>query len=222
MDELVKMHTSGTQHADPTCPAFGLAFDVPKLLSELQYFRQHAIEGLWQQPLTQAARDDLDAAFERLCTILAAAPRYFCHRDYHGWNLMAHAGTVGVLDFQDARMGPQPYDLASLLTDRGTSDMLGQEVTTALIDYYVQRMQAETGQSSDRVAFFELYDYVAVQRCLKALGTFAAMAVVRQRTQYLPYIPPTLAYVQPLLQRYAVLQPLATLLQHYIPSEARE
>ena len=48
------------------------------------------------------------------------------------------------------------------------------------------------------------------------------MAVVRQRTQYLPYIPPTLAYVQPLLQRYAVLQPLATLLQHYIPSEARE
>ena len=43
------------------------------------------------------------------------------------------------------------------------------------------------------------------------------MAVVRQRPQYLPYIPPTLTYLQPLLQRYHVLQPLARLLQRYVP-----
>ena len=221
VDELVKMHTSGTQQADPECPAFGLAFDVPKLLSELQYFRQHAIAGLWQHRLTPMACDELDAAFETLCRVIAAAPRYFCHRDYHGWNIMAQDGAVGVLDFQDARLGPQPYDLASLLTDRGTPDLLGQEVSLALINYYLQRMQAETGQASDPVAFSELYDYVAVQRCLKALGTFAAMAVVRQRPQYLPYIAPTLAYVQPLLQRYATMQPLAAVLRHYIPLQAR-
>ena len=59
IDELVKMHTSATQHFNPACPAFKLAFDVPKLLSELQFFRQHAIEGLWQQTLTPTARDDL-------------------------------------------------------------------------------------------------------------------------------------------------------------------
>lgn len=217
MDELVKMHTSGTQRVDPACPAFGLAFDVPKLLSELQYFRQHAIEGLWQQALTPDASAECDAAFETLCLLLASAPRYFCHRDYHGWNLMARADTVGVLDFQDARLGPQPYDLASLLTDRGTPGLLGAEVSTALIDYYLARMQAETGQASDRAAFSELYDYVAVQRGLKAVGTFAAMTVVRQRPQYRPYIAPTLAYVQPLLRRYAVLQPLARVLGRYLP-----
>jgi hypothetical protein len=217
IDELVKMHTRGTQHDDPACPAFKLAFDVPKLLSELQFFRDHAIEGLWQQTLTSTARDDLDAAFETLCAVLASAPRYFCHRDYHGWNIMACDGAVGILDFQDARLGPQPYDLASLLTDRGTPDLIGSALMASLIDYYIQCMEAETGRRIDRDAFHQLFDYVAIQRCLKATGTFAAMAVVRQRPQYLPYIPPTLAYLRPLLWRYAVLQPLAGLLQRYVP-----
>ena len=88
---------------------------------------------------------------------------------------------------------------------------------TALIEYYLGRMQAETGQRLDREAFDQLFDYVAVQRCLKATGTFAAMAVVRQRPQYVPYIPPTLAYIRPLLRRYNVLQPLAGLLHRYVP-----
>ena len=114
-------------------------------------------------------------------------------------------------------MGPQPYDLASLLTDRGTPDLLGHALMTALSDYYIQRMQAETGQRIDRQAFDELFNYATVQRCLKATGTFAAMAVVRQRPQYLSYISPTLAYLRPLVQRYAALQPLAALLRRYVP-----
>jgi aminoglycoside/choline kinase family phosphotransferase len=217
IDELVKMHIRGTQHSDPVCPAFKLAFDVPKLLSELQFFREHAIERLWQQTLTSTTRDDLDAAFGTLCAPLASAPRYFCHRDYHGWNIMACNGAVGILDFQDARLGPQPYDLASLLTDRGTPNLLGSALMRALRDYYIQCMEAETGRRIDRDAFDQLFDYVAIQRCLKATGTFAAMAVVRQRPQYLPYISPTLAYLQPLLRRYHVLQPLARLLLRYVP-----
>jgi aminoglycoside/choline kinase family phosphotransferase len=58
---------------------------------------------------------------------------------------------------------------------------------------------------------------VAVQRCLKAIGTFAFMTVVNQRQQYHAYIPPTLAYVQPLLDRYDLLQPLNIWLQGYMP-----
>lgn len=217
IDELVKMHTAVTRNVDARCPAFRVAFDVPKLLSELQYFREHAIEGLWQRRLTDSERAALDAAFEPLCALLAAAPRYFCHRDYHGWNIMTHHGTTGVLDFQDARLGPQPYDLASLLTDRGTPDLLGQATLGTLGDYYVARMQAETGQTIDREAFTELFEHVAVQRCLKAIGTFAAMTVVRQRPQYFPYIAPTLGYLHRVMPRYATLQPLLTLLRRYVP-----
>jgi aminoglycoside/choline kinase family phosphotransferase len=218
IDELVKMHTLGTQRDDAACPAFRLAFDLPKLLSELQLFRQHAIEGLWQQPLADAERAAFDAAFTTLCSLIAAQPRYFCHRDYHSWNIMVCHEVVGILDFQDARLGPQPYDLVSLLVDRGTPGLLGSAVSHALIDYYLRQMEATGSGRIDRQAFTELFEYVAIQRCLKAIGTFAYMQVMRQRPQYLPYIPPTLAYVKPLLERYSAIRPLAELLQSRIPS----
>ena len=114
-------------------------------------------------------------------------------------------------------MGPQPYDLASLLTDRGTADVLTVDGTTALVAYYLDRWQAESGQQVDREAFAWLYDLAAVQRCLKAIGTFAAMHVVHNRPQYLPYIPPTLACLRPLMQRYERLRPLNDLLQRFTP-----
>jgi aminoglycoside/choline kinase family phosphotransferase len=217
IDALVKIHTVGTQRRDLSCPVFQRAFDVPKLLSELQFFRQHAIEGLWQHPLTATERQVFDAACTPLCALLAAQPRYVCHRDYHGWNIMVHNGSVGILDFQDARLGPQPYDVVSLLVDRGTPEVLGREGLTALTEYYMQRMEAAAGRRVDRQAFTEMFMYVAVQRCLKAIGTFAYMHVVRGRSQYLPYIPPTLIYIQPLMRRLAILQDLAALLRRYIP-----
>jgi aminoglycoside/choline kinase family phosphotransferase len=218
VDELIKMHTIGTQRVDPACPAFQLAFDVPKLLSELQFFRQHALEGLWRHVLTEAERAAFAAACLPLCTLLAEQPQYFCHRDYHGWNIMVGNGAVGILDFQDARLGPQPYDLVSLLVDRSIPAVLGPAVSRALIDYYIQRMEAETGTRIDRRHFTELFEYVAIQRCLKAIGTFAYMSVVRQRPQYLPYIGPTLAYIKPLVERYPLLRPLTALLQAYLPA----
>lgn len=128
---------------------------------------------------------------------------------------MAQGDKIGVLDFQDARMGPQPYDVVSLLVDRGTPGMLGEEVSNALVAYYVQRFQDETGQPLSRQDFAELFDLVAVQRCLKAMGTFAAMHVVHQRPQYLAHLSPTLTYLQPLLQRYEMLRPLDTFLRCY-------
>ena len=217
VDELVRMHTTVTQTIDPSCPAFHLAFDVAKLTSELQFFRTHAVEGLWEQSLGPNDCLAWESAFHALCDPLAGARRYFCHRDYHGWNIMVHDGSVGILDFQDARMGPQPYDLASLLTDRGTADMLTADGTAALIAYYLERWQAESGQQVDRAEFAWLYELAAVQRCLKAIGTFASMHVVRNRPQYLPYIPPTLAYLRPLMHRHELLQPLADLLRRFTP-----
>ncbi|MGQ4808965.1 N-acetylmuramate/N-acetylglucosamine kinase [Candidatus Entotheonellaceae bacterium PAL068K] len=217
IDELVKMHTVGTHRRDPACPALHLAFDIPKLLSELQFFRQYAIEMLWHQDLSDAERDALDHAFTALCAVLASQLPVLCHRDYHGWNIMTHDGAVGVLDFQDARLGPQPYDLVSLLVDRGTPDVLGSELLQTLVDYYLQRMEVEAARRIDRSHFAELFEYVAVQRCLKAVGTFAYMTVVHQRQQYRQYISPTLAYIKPIMQRYRTLQALAGLLRRYVP-----
>ncbi len=220
LDALVQMHTTATQHPDTACPAFHLAFDVPKLLSELQHFRLHAIEGLWQQTLSEDEREAFDAACLPLCTHLEAQPRYFCHRDYHGWNIMAQDKTVGILDFQDARMGPQPYDVASLLADRRTPSLLGSDGSAALVQYYLDRFEVESGQRVDRAAFDALFELVAVQRCIKAMGTFAAMHVVYGRSQYLPYIEPTFDYIRPLMPRHAMLASLDVLLRRYTPLAA--
>ena len=217
VDELVKMHTAVTQTIDPFCPAFHLAFDVAKLTSELQFFQAHAVQELWEQSLGPNYGHAWESAFDALCSPLAGARRYFCHRDYHGWNIMVRDGSIGILDFQDARMGPQPYDLASLLTDRGTADVLTADGTAALIAYYLDRWQVESGRQVDREEFAWLYDLAAVQRCLKAIGTFASMHVVHKRPQYLPYIPPTLAYLRPLMQRHERLRPLTDLLQRFTP-----
>ena len=217
VDELVKMHTRATRTVDPSCPAFHLAFDVDKLTSELQFFRAHAVQQLWDQSLGPNDCQAWARAFHALCTPLAGAARYFCHRDYHGWNIMVHGGSIGVIDFQDARMGPQPYDLASLLTDRGTAHVLMADGTKTLIAYYLDRWQSESGCTVDREEFAWLYDLAAVQRCLKAIGTFASMHVVHSRSQYLPYIPPTLAHLRPLMQRHEQLRPLADLLRRFTP-----
>ncbi len=217
MDALVQMHTTATQHINADCPAFYLAFDVPKLLSELQHFRLHAVEGLWQHALSEDERQAFEAASRPLCAHLEAQPRYFCHRDYHGWNIMAEGHEVGILDFQDARMGPQPYDVASLLVDRRTPTLLGHDVSAALVQYYLDQFEEVSGQRVDRAAFGELFELVAVQRCIKAIGTFAAMHVVYARSQYLPYINPTLDYIRPLMPRHAMLAPLEAWLHRYTP-----
>ena len=217
LDALARMHTAATQRYDAACPAFHLAFDAPKLLSELQHFRLYAIEGLWRHALTDDEREAFDNACLPLCDYLDAQPRYFCHRDYHGWNIMATDKTVGILDFQDARMGPQPYDVASLLVDRRTPELLGPDLSAALIQYYLDRFEAESGQRVDRAAFDECFDLVAVQRCIKAIGTFAAMHVAHGRSQYLPYIEPTLRFIGPLMRRHAMLAPLAVCLSRYTP-----
>ncbi len=220
LDALVRIHTAATQHHDAACPAFHFAFDVPKLLSELQHFRLHAIEGLWQHVLTEDEQQVFDAACLPLCSHLEAQPRYFCHRDYHGWNIMAQDKTVGILDFQDARMGPQPYDVVSLLVDRRTPLLLGRDVSTALVQYYLDRFEAESGQRVNRAAFDELFELVAVQRCIKAIGTFAALHMIYGRSQYLPYIEPTLHYIRPLVQRHAILASLKAVLDRYPPQGA--
>ena len=67
--------------------------------------------------LPQAAFEAVRAEFKSIVEELAGEPRVLCHRDYHSRNLMLSQGQLYLIDFQDARMGPDTYDLASLLRD---------------------------------------------------------------------------------------------------------
>ena len=126
---------------------------------------------------------------------LAAEPRVLCHRDYHSRNLMLHEGQLFIIDFQDARMGPDTYDLVSLLRDSYVD--LPEQTVDELIAYFLA-LKGESGAQRD---FRQRFDLMALQRNLKALGTFGYQTTARRNPVYIQYIPRTLRYVRYNLDR---------------------
>ncbi len=195
----------GAQRVD----CFRIAFDIEKLSWELHYFQKHYLEGHRRRELTVEDRATLSEAFHVLCQEIASWPRTLCHRDYHSRNLMLHQDRLFWIDFQDARMGPATYDLASLLRDAYVD--VPEELAGALAERF--RQQAVPGES--RELFRRRFELMSVQRTLKALGTFGYMATVRDNPVYLPYMPRTLAHARWVLSRYPELERLwRTLARH--------
>lgn len=186
---LEVIQREGQRLASPTYLPFDLAFDVDKLTSELEFFVEYFLVGHRGRTVAASDRVALADEFLILARELAAEPRVLCHRDYHSRNLMVHDGRLHVIDFQDARMGPDTYDLVSLLRDSYVD--LGEPFVEHMLKYWVEH--AQPAQSSD---FRRRFDLMAVQRNLKALGTFGFQIVVHGNPRYLDAIPRTLSYVR--------------------------
>ena len=209
IDEIVT-----AQREAPKVPqraiCFHTAFDIEKLSWELHYFEKHFLELHRRSDLSVEDRSKLAEGFHSLAAQIASWPRVLCHRDYHSRNLMQHNGRLFWIDYQDARMGPSTYDLASLLRDS----------YVALDDEFVQDRAEEFRQKGapdeTREAFQQRFELMSIQRNLKALGTFGYMAVVRNNPVYLPYMPRTLAQVKRNLARHPELASLASVLQRHI------
>jgi hypothetical protein len=141
-----------------------------------------------------------------------------CHRDYHSRNLMLHAGGLYIIDFQDARMGPDTYDLASLLRDSYV-DIPDREVDD-LIAYFLALKggsgHAVTPDDGASAEFRRRFDLMAVQRNLKALGTFGYQTIARRNPVYIQYMPRTLRYVRTNLEKYPRFARLHELLAAHI------
>ena len=188
---------------------FRIAFDIEKLSWELHYFLKHFLEGHRGCDPTVEDRATLSEAFHQLSHEIASWPRVLCHRDYHSRNLMHHSGRLYWIDFQDARMGPSTYDLASLLRDAYV------DVPEELQEELKERFRQTAAPDEPREVFRRRFDLMCVQRNLKALGTFGYMATVRRNPVYLPYIPRTLVHARKNLSRYPELERLwRTLLRH--------
>ncbi len=187
----------GLELASDGCLPYTLAFDVDKLSWELDFFLRHFVEGYRGAVLTQGRRDAIRAEWRPIVEELAGEPRVLCHRDYHSRYLMLHGGQLHLIDFQDARMGPDTYDLASLLRDSYVD--FTEESVSDLIAYFL----ALKGQGAAYDQDFERrFDLMSLQRNLKALGTFGYQTTARQNPVYLQYLPRTLGYVQRNLKRY--------------------
>ena len=71
------------------------------------------------------------------------------HRDFHSWNLFVQDGAIRVIDFQDALLAPGPYDLATLLGDRDTPQVVRPHIEAHLLGYYRRRWAERSGSALD-------------------------------------------------------------------------
>jgi len=206
---IARLQQRGAELASAAYPPYGVAFDVEKLTWELEFFVRHfllAYRGaLPEEPVRAALREE----WARIVEELAAEPRVLCHRDYHSRNLMWHDDTLYVIDFQDARMGPDTYDLVSLLRDSYVD--LPDAAVEDLIDYFVALTRGTATAPGDP-AFRRRFDLMALQRNLKALGTFGYQTTTRGNPVYMQYVPRTLAHVRRTLTIDARFARLAELL----------
>ena len=178
---------------------YRIAFDVEKLTWELDFFAKHFIEGYRGAAFSAAEREALAAEWASIAGELAGEPRVLCHRDYHSRNLMLSDGSLHIIDFQDARMGPDTYDLVSLLRDSYV-DIADRELDE-LIAYFLA-LKKRDGTTPAEDEFRRRFDLMALQRNLKALGTFGYQTMTRRNTVYIQYIPRTLRYTRTNLGKY--------------------
>ncbi len=210
---LVRMQVGATEGPPARCVALRRAFDVDRYVWELEFFVEHMIEGLGERTVAPDDRRALREEFTSLSRFCVEQPQVFAHRDYHIRNLMVQDGRLRVLDFQDARLGCRAYDLASLLRDSYVT--LPEEMVEELFAAYLAQWAEASGRTEDPDAFGVLFDHMAVQRNLKAVGTFASQWRLYGR-DYRRYISPTLASVRANLAKYEDLARLRSLLGEYL------
>ena len=212
---LVRLQARGHELASDSFVPYTVAFDHEKLLWELDFFLKHFVEAYRGIQLPTPEREALRREWTPIVEELASEPRVLCHRDYHSRNLMLNEGRLYIIDFQDARMGPDTYDLVSLLRD-SYLDLPEETVDELMGHFLLGSVTTTTPTTGSRQDFRRRFDLMALQRNLKALGTFGFQTTARGNTVYIQYIPRTLRYVRTNLLRHVRFARLQELLASHI------
>ena len=131
-------------------------------------------------------------------------PQVIVHRDFHSRNLIyTNDCNPGVLDFQDAVIGPITYDLVSLLRD--CYILLPEKLLTQLLEDYYLNLDSSLKNKMSIKDFLRFFDLMGVQRHLKAIGIFARLKHRDRKENYLKDIPRTLKYIYTITAKYPEL-----------------
>jgi hypothetical protein len=154
-------------------------------------------------------------ALEGVCTLLVqsalAQPAVYVHRDYMPRNLMVSEPNPGVLDFQDAVIGPITYDIVCLMRDAFLS-WDEERVLDWTVRYWQAAKKARLPVAPDFAEFWRAFEWMGLQRHLKVLGIFARLTHRDGKPQYVADTPRFVGYARAVARRYAALAPLARLL----------
>jgi N-acetylmuramate 1-kinase len=204
IDELVAMQK--TNPANTSLPDY----DETKLRDEISLFPDWFLS----RHLDLKAPQTLTTVYDFIIDEIQQQPNCFVHRDYHSRNLMVCAdNTLGIIDFQDAVIGPITYDLVSLLKDCYIQWPAEQQ--QKWLNYYkeqaINNKLITRSQGNDLQRWFDL---TGLQRHLKVLGIFCRLNYRDGKANYLNDLPLTLHYVLEVCERYKELEALYEFLTH--------
>ncbi|RAI39948.1 tRNA (adenosine(37)-N6)-threonylcarbamoyltransferase complex ATPase subunit type 1 TsaE [Rhodoplanes roseus] len=172
-------------------------YDLDAFLIEIELLLDWYLPRLAAVPSTPARSAFLSFWRDALKPVLAQPPTWVL-RDFHSPNLIwlperRGLERVGLIDFQDAVMGPAAYDLASLLQDARVT--VPEELEIELLGRYAKARRANE-PAFDVGQFAQVYATVAAQRATKILGIFARLAQRDGKPQYIRHMPRVMTYLQ--------------------------
>lgn len=201
INALIKMQT-----IDAMLPAYNETL----LQTELDLFETWYLNRHLNIQLNENQKASLNLIFKILIKNAEEQPQVFVHRDYHSRNLMiTDNNNPGVIDYQDAVIGPITYDLVSLFKD--CYIQWPEEKIEHWLDLYLARLTPT--HFIEKETLLRWFDLMGVQRHLKVLGIFARLNYRDGKSQYLNDLPLTLKYVIDVCDKYDELQPLKQLLE---------
>jgi aminoglycoside/choline kinase family phosphotransferase len=214
VDLLVGLQVAGAD-PDASCVAFGKRFDEALARAELEHYVDHGVETRHGVTLPADERATLLAQLEPLVGPFRDGPFTLSHRDYMAWNIHVRDGDLVLIDFQDALVAPDAFDLAQLLTDRTTSD----RVDAALEAELIERFEAGRRAAGWPLApgFADRDRRCALQHVFKVIGRFYLLEVVKKKPGYLANLPSVYAVGRRMLRELPDLAPALPAIARWTP-----
>ena len=186
-------------------------YDEALLRREMDLFPEWYVARHLGLKLNEKQTQVLEESFRLLVQSALAQPAVYVHRDYMPRNLMVSEPNPGVLDFQDAVLGPITYDIVSLTRDAFIS-WEEERVLDWSARYWQKAKGAGLPVAGDFAEFWRAFEWMGLQRHLKVLGIFARINYRDGKPHYLADTPRFVKYAKDVSRRYAALAPLARLL----------
>ncbi|MFT3807394.1 aminoglycoside phosphotransferase family protein [Arenimonas sp.] len=208
LDAMLAMQTRADVRGLP-------AYDEARLVAEMELLPEWFLKRHLGFTPECEEWDVIESAFRALEKSARAQPQVFVHRDYHSRNLLITASrNPGILDFQDAVLGPVTYDLASLLRDCYIA--WPDDQVYAWAEAYRQRLAAAGLAVGDAGQFRRQFDLMGLQRHIKVLGIFCRLWYRDGKAGYLNDLPLVWRYTRDVGRRHPETVELVALIERVL------
>ncbi len=180
-------------------------FDEQRLRREMQLFPDWCLDRLLKKRMAVDEKQLLADLFDRLVASALEQPQVPVHLDYHSRNIMMLPDGLGLIDFQDAVLGPVTYDPVSLLRDCYID--WSQKQVYQWLDQFAE--DSPHLKDIDHEQLYRWFDWMGMQRHIKVLGIFVRLWLRDGKEGYLKDIPRVYAYLCWVCERYEEMKDIS-------------